>query len=65
MDEKPETKQQLVQLIGLLRATIQHRRRVRILVAGDSPFEELGPLWNDTFSFGVGSQHLSDPATRG
>ncbi|MFT4555161.1 MAG: hypothetical protein ACI93T_003734 [Porticoccaceae bacterium] len=49
MDEKPETKQQLVQLMGLLRATIQHRRRVRILVAGNATFEELGPLWNDTF----------------
>ena len=47
--EKPETKQQLVQLMGLLRATIQHRRRVRLLVAGNSTFEELGPLWNDSF----------------
>jgi hypothetical protein len=47
--EKPETKQQLVQLMGLLRATIQHRRRVRLLVAGKSTFEELGPLWNDSF----------------
>ncbi len=46
--EKPETKQQLVQLMGLLRATIQHRRRVRLLVAGNSTFEELGPLWNDS-----------------
>ena len=47
--EKPETKPQLVQLMGLLRATIQHRRRVRRLVAGNATFEELGPLWNDTF----------------
>ena len=47
--EKSETKQQLVQLMGLLRATIQHRRRVRLLVAGNATFEELGPLWNDTF----------------
>ncbi|MBC8114051.1 MAG: hypothetical protein H7062_06715 [Candidatus Saccharimonas sp.] len=30
--EKPETKQQLVQPLGLLRATIQHRRRVRLLI---------------------------------
>ena len=29
--EKPETKPQLVKLMGLLRATIQHRRRVRLL----------------------------------
>ena len=35
--------------MGLLRATIQHRRRVRLLVAGNATFEELGPLWNDTF----------------
>lgn len=49
VDEKPETRQQLVQLMGLLRATIQHRRRVRILVSGNATFEELGPLWNDTF----------------
>ncbi len=49
VDEKPETRQQLVQLMGLLRATIQHRRRVRLLVAGTATFEELGPLWNDTF----------------
>ena len=47
--EKPETKQQLVQLMGLLRATIQRRRRVRLLVAGNSTFEELGSLWNDSF----------------
>ena len=46
--EKPETKQQLVQLMGL-RATIQHRRRVRLLVAGNSTFEEFGPLGNDSF----------------
>jgi hypothetical protein len=46
---KPEAMQQLVQLMGLLRATIQHRRRVRLLVAGNSTFEELGPLWNDSF----------------
>lgn len=47
--EKPETRQQLVQVMGLLRATIQHRRRVRLLVAGTAAFDDLGPLWNDTF----------------
>src|SRR6185436_6831359 len=47
--EKPETKQQLFQLMGLLRATIQHRRRVRLLGTGNSTFEELEPLWNDSF----------------
>jgi len=49
VDEKPETRQQLVQLMGLLRATIQQRRRVRILVAGNATFDEPGPIWNDTF----------------
>ena len=33
--KKPETKPQLVQLMGLLRATIQHSRRVRLLVPID------------------------------
>ena len=47
--EKPETKKQLVQRMGLLRATIQHRRRVRLLVAGNSTFEELGPLSSEVF----------------
>ena len=41
--EKPETKPQLVQRMGLLRATNQHRRRVRLLVSGNSTFEELWP----------------------
>ncbi|KFB77106.1 MAG: hypothetical protein NOF05_07085 [Candidatus Accumulibacter phosphatis] len=35
--------------MGLLRATIQHRRRVRLLVAGAAPFDELDALWNDHF----------------
>jgi hypothetical protein len=49
VEQQPDAKPQLVQLMGLLRATIQHRRRVRILVSGTATFEELGPLWNDTF----------------
>ena len=36
-------------LMGLFRATIQHRRRVRLLVSGVAPFEELCGLWNDHF----------------
>jgi len=39
----------LTQLLGLIRATIQHRRRVRVLVAGAAPFEELDAIWNDHF----------------
>ena len=39
--EKPETKQQLVQLMGLMRATIQHRRRVDRLPS----LSETNPLW--------------------
>jgi len=40
---------ELLQFMGLLRATIQHRRRVRLLVAGPAPFDELDALWNDHF----------------
>ena len=40
---------ELLQLMGLFRATIQHGRRVRLLVAGAAPFDELGTLWNDHF----------------
>ena len=39
----------LLQFMGLLRATIQHRRRVRLLVAGAAPFDELDGLWHDHF----------------
>lgn len=39
----------LLQFMGLLRATIQHRRRVRLLVAGAAPFDELDALWSDHF----------------
>jgi hypothetical protein len=34
-------------LMGLLRATVQHRRRIRVLVSGDAPFDELGAMWTD------------------
>ena len=37
----------LLQLLGLLRATVQHRQRVRLLVAGAAPFDELETLWTD------------------
>lgn len=40
---------ELLQLMGLFRATIQHGRRVRLLVAGAAPFDELGKIWNDHF----------------
>ncbi len=45
----PGQGQDLLQFMGLLRATIQHRRRVRLLVAGAAPFDELDALWNDHF----------------
>jgi len=35
--------------MGLLRATIQHKRRVRLLVSGAAPFEEWGSMWSDHF----------------
>jgi hypothetical protein len=45
----PSTGNELLQFMGLLRATIQHRRRVRLLVAGAAPFDELDAQWNDHF----------------
>ena len=44
-----EDRQQFLQLMGLFRATIQHRRRLRLLVAGVAPFEELDTVWSDHF----------------
>lgn len=43
----PGSRQELLQLMGLLRATIQHRRHIRLLVSGAAPFDELDDLWND------------------
>ncbi|MCX6627473.1 MAG: ATP-binding protein, partial [Candidatus Solibacter sp.] len=45
----PGNRQDLLRLMGLFRATIQHRRRVRLLVSGVAPFDELGQIWNDHF----------------
>jgi serine/threonine protein kinase len=45
----PGDRRDLLRLMGLFRATIQHRNKVRLLVSGVAPFEELGPLWNDHF----------------
>jgi hypothetical protein len=45
----PGEPRELLQLMGLLRGTIQHRRRLRLLVSGAAPFDELGRLWNDHF----------------
>ena len=36
-----------LQVLGLIRATIQHRRNIRILVSGAVAFEDLGRLWHD------------------
>jgi energy-coupling factor transporter ATP-binding protein EcfA2 len=43
----PGSQRELLQLLGLLRGTIQHRRHIRILVSGAAPFDELDTLWND------------------
>jgi len=45
----PGSHKQLLQLMGLFRAIIQHKRKVRILVAGAAPFDELTNVWNDHF----------------
>jgi energy-coupling factor transporter ATP-binding protein EcfA2 len=43
----PGSRRELLQLLGLLRATVQHRRRIRLLVSGAAPFDELDELWSD------------------
>jgi len=45
----PGSRSELLRLMGLFRATIQHRRRVRLLVSGEAPFDELDAVWNDYF----------------
>jgi hypothetical protein len=45
----PGDKVDLLKLMGLFRATIQHRKKLRLLVSGAAPFDELGDLWNDHF----------------
>lgn len=49
LDEQTDARLQLKQMTGLLRATIQHHRRVRFLVSGTATFDELGAPWTDTF----------------
>jgi hypothetical protein len=38
-----------LRLMGLFQGTIRHNRRLRLLVSGAAPFEELGTVWNDHF----------------
>jgi hypothetical protein len=45
----PGSRQEFLQLMGLFRATIQHRKRVRLLVSGAAPFDELDRVWDDHF----------------
>ena len=45
----PGSRQEFLQLMGLFRATIQHRRGVRLLVSGAAPFDELDRVWDDHF----------------
>lgn len=42
-------RRELLTLMGLFRATIQHRRHVRLLISGVAPFDELDSLWSDHF----------------
>ncbi|HYN79723.1 MAG TPA: ATP-binding protein [Lamprocystis sp. (in: g-proteobacteria)] len=43
----PGDRRALLQFLGLLRATIQHRRRLRVLIAGAAHVDELDPMWAD------------------
>ncbi len=45
----PGSRQEFLQLMGLFRASIQHRRGVRLLVSGSAPFDELDGVWDDHF----------------
>ena len=45
----PGDRRALLQFLGLIRATIQHRRRVRILVSGAARFDEPDGVWSDHF----------------
>jgi hypothetical protein len=45
----PGNRRELLQLMGLIRATIQHKRRVRFLVSGATPFDELDSVWYEHF----------------
>ena len=39
----------LLQLVGLFRTTIQYRYRLRLLISGAAPFDELDKMWDDHF----------------
>jgi hypothetical protein len=45
----PGNHRELLQLMGLFRATIQHRRKLCLLVSGAAPFDELDTMWDDHF----------------
>lgn len=45
----PGSRLEFLQTMGLFRATIQHRRKVRLLVSGAAPFHELDAVWDDHF----------------
>ena len=63
----PGAPKELLQLMGLFRNTIQHRRHLRLLVAGEAPFYELGTLWSGHFINARELQvsHLGVAAARG
>ncbi len=63
----PGSRQEFLQLMGLLRATIQHKRRVRLLVSGAAPFDELSSVWDDHFinTQQVRLSFLDAPTTEG
>ena len=54
----PGSRQEFLQLMGLFRATIQHRTGVRLLVSGAAPFEELDRVWDDHF---ISTRHIKLP----
>ncbi|MCW5213466.1 hypothetical protein VU04_11220, partial [Desulfobulbus sp. TB] len=45
----PGKRTELIRLMSLFRATIQHRRFLRLLISGVAPFDELDDIWSDHF----------------
>jgi len=45
----PGNQREFLQLMGIFRSIIQHRRNICLLLAGVAPFDELDSIWTDHF----------------
>ena len=64
-DSFPGDRSELMRLMGLLRGTIQHKRKVRLLISGVAPFDELDTMWYDHFisTREIHLDHLDEPTS--